>query len=175
MYLNFILLIIILIVLIYLIYIQLQTNKQTNKNNKFVNIEPTNLGIGENYNISDYVNDINKLDVINDISECNNIKDDNKMVKKLGYSNCHDAKIDYIKNGLDIDYIYDSKINKSLSEICPITLNSGNILTCYNKLLDKTSSTSKILDNLGIQVSNILNDRLVEREKSIVDLDILLG
>ena len=120
-------------------------------------------------NAIDWINDIEKKGKITDIPGCEYVYDDNIAVGNLGYSDCKTAYNDYVNKNFDVNNKFGQ--SKSLADICPISTKSPIYSNCLNQLLFKFTNTSDIVDNIGNDMSNLLNTRLADRNNILTDIN----
>jgi len=146
-----------------------ETNK-TNEKNKInktnkTNEKYTNITIPittQSPDIISYINTIQKTqNKITDIPVCKDIYDDNYNVQELGYNNCNTAYTDYLQKNLDMDNKYGR--DKSLADICPVSIKSKQYSECLQALLNKYTDNSNILDNINVDMNSSINKRLQTR------------
>ncbi len=131
--------------------------------------QPTQAPVKTNYSVIDYANDLETENNITSIPECSTMYDDNILVKNIGYENCTSAYSDYIHKNLDPTENYD--YNKSLEEMCPITTRSPKYINCMKALYGKFNQANTMLGVIGNDVSDIINQRLTDRQNIINDLN----
>lgn len=133
--------------------------------NKFANIT--------NPNLIDYITAEQHKDKIIDIPECKNVYDDNIAVRSLGYNNCTSANADYYHRNLDINNKYG--YGKSLAEMCPVSTKSDEYIKCMKLMLNKFNTNANILDKINIDMSEIINTRINDRNDILNNIEITLN
>jgi hypothetical protein len=108
--------------------------------------------------VIDWVNNIQKTDVITDIKGCEYVYDDNIEVGNLGYTDCKTAYNDYVSKGFNVNDKFGQ--SKSLADMCPVSTKSPLYAQCLNQLAFKFTNNANIIDNVNSEMSNLLNTRL---------------
>ena len=124
-------------------------------------------------NIISYINKIQSEDKILDIPGCETMYDDNYRIKGLGYNNCNEGYIDYLKNNYDVNKKYDG-IN-SLANVCPVTAKSAKYSECLKLLLNKFTNNASILENINKEMGESINKRLETRNINLYNTELALN
>jgi len=127
--------------------------------------------ITKNENIIDYINNIEKMNKITDVSfpkQCSNLYDDNIKVQSMGYNNCESAYSDYLSKGFNVNNKFGQ--SKSLGEICPISSKSVIYTQCLTSLLKKFTDNANVVDSINIDMSSSINKRLQDRSNILYNI-----
>ena len=118
-----------------------------------------------------YINNVqtqNKITDLTDPPQCKNLFDDNIKVQSLGYSNCENAYSDYITKGYDINNKFGQP--NSLADLCPVSTKSELYKKCITSLLKKFTNTTNMVDNINIDMTKSINERLKYRSGVLNDV-----
>ena len=174
---KYIILLWIVVLIVFTIFCLYRLNDKTQS--KFINTDinnyvnpdkQLNINPNTNPNLITFLDDFEKNDNITDISGCENVYDDNIAVRRLGYNNCSNAYNDYLMKNLDVNKKYGN--SKTLSEICPISSKSEKYLKCVKTLSDKYNNYQNIIGNVNQDLSNILNQRIQNRNNILADIEL---
>lgn len=135
------------------------------------NIIKNNINKSQNNfkDIIQYLDEEKEKNTITKLPGCENVYNDNIAVRSLGYRNCDDAYTDYFNNNLDINKKYGN--NKTLAEICPVSTKSDSYMKCMKQLLNKFNTNADIVDGINTDMSNIINNRIQNRNNIIAGIE----